>query len=552
MAYAFAVQVLVAVFSFAYGDEVGVSDVKPHIVVLLADNVGWAAVSWHKPPLLPESEVSTPKLNLLRSEGVELDRHYTYKFCSPSRSSFMSGRLPSNVNIYNDDPAMPGAGAPTHMRLMPAMLKGAGYRTHFAGKWHLGMASRTLSTPEARGFDSSLGYFHSTNNYYDSTRAEACEDVAFVDLWDGSGPSRLNGTAYEEFLFRDRIVSEIVSHDLGHPFFAYYALHTSCVGYDPEGDAGGEKDSLQPDLEYYDKFAFVDDSDRRANVAMVALMDDVAGDVVDALKKRRMWENTLFLWSSDNGGAVHLGGGSNTWPLRGGYYNNWEGGMRVPAFLAGGALPSRVRGTKLEGWIYIADWYATFARLAGVRADDGAEPRIDSLDVWDLISGANQTSPRTEWVKISRVLRKCTGTSAANKHKCRSRRLSERIPFERCTEATRRTSLTPTSSSWDSSDRAAGPDKSTQTRRTSGTPSKTWRTAPRAVCSTSSTTLRSESISRRNSPKRPTNSTRSSSRRPSTTRTAEPQTREHATTPKGPASGRPSSPRTLLFHPAHF
>ncbi|EGB11339.1 hypothetical protein AURANDRAFT_2359, partial [Aureococcus anophagefferens] len=367
----------------------------PHIVIMLADNVGWAVVEWHRPPALPAREISTPKLDALRASGLELDRHYTYKFCSPSRSALMSGRLPAHVNVYNDDPAMAGAGAPAHMRLMPAMLRDAGYRTHFVGKWHLGMASRSLQTPAARGFDTSLGYFHSTNNYYDGTRAEGCGDAAHADLWDGDGPSHLNGTAYEELVFRDRVVDVVEAHDAARPLFIYYALHTSCVGYDPDGTAGGERDSLQPDRAYYDKFSFIDDDDRRANVAMVALMDDVAGDVVGALRTAGLWAKTLLLWSSDNGGAVHLGGGSNTWPLRGGYYNNFEGGVRAPAFLAGGALPEVARGKLLTEWIYIADWYATFARLAGASPDDGAVPAVDSLDVWDAIAG-DGASPRVE------------------------------------------------------------------------------------------------------------------------------------------------------------
>ena len=124
------------------------------------------------------------------------------------------------------------------------------------------------------------------------------------------------------------------------------------------GDAGGESDSLQPDAAYYARASFIDDPDRRANHAMVALMDDAVGNITTALRAREMWGRTLLLWSSDNGGAVHLGGGANTYPLRGGYYNNWEGGIRVAALLAGGALPASVLHTKLEGVIHEADWCA--------------------------------------------------------------------------------------------------------------------------------------------------------------------------------------------------
>ncbi|KAH8046169.1 sulfuric ester hydrolase [Aureococcus anophagefferens] len=259
---------------------------KPHIVIMLADNVGWAVVEWHRPPALPAREISTPKLDALRASGLELDRHYTYKFCSPSRSALMSGRLPAHVNVYNDDRRW-RRGAPAHMRLMPAMLRDAGYRTHFVGKWHLGMA---------------------TNNYYDGTRAEGCGDAAHADLWDGDGPSHLNGTAYEELVFRDRVVDVVEAHDAARPLFIYYALHTSCVGYDPDGTAGGERDSLQPDRAYYDKFSFIDDDDRRANVAMVALMDDVAGDVVGALRTAGLWSTTLLYGHAAGENATRDGG----------------------------------------------------------------------------------------------------------------------------------------------------------------------------------------------------------------------------------------------------
>lgn len=88
---------------------------KPHIIMMLADNVGWANVGFHRPPREDPREVQTPNIDRLHADGLELARHYTYKFCSPSRSAFLSGRLPMHVNIYNDDPSRPFAGVPTNM-----------------------------------------------------------------------------------------------------------------------------------------------------------------------------------------------------------------------------------------------------------------------------------------------------------------------------------------------------------------------------------------------------------------------------------------------------
>ena len=175
-------------------------------------------------------------------------------------------------------------------------------------------------TPRGRGFRSGLGYFHSTNSYYDQTRAEGCGGREFVDLWDTGGPARrLNATGYEETIFADRAVSVIEAHDPSTPLFLYYALHTSCVGYGRKGPGGS---LLQPPPKQWEAFAFIDDPDRRANHAMVAYMDEAVGRVVAALQRKGLWNQTLLLWSSDNGGAVHLGGGSNVYPLRGGYENN--------------------------------------------------------------------------------------------------------------------------------------------------------------------------------------------------------------------------------------
>ena len=175
------------------------------------------------------------------------------------------------------------------MTLISDKLHSVGYATHFIGKWHVGMASRSLNPPEARGFDTSFGYFHSTNSYYNNLRAEGCADHPATDLWDTGAPSVLNGSAYEELMFAQRAVELIHAHDARRPFFLYYAFHvkravcpcftdsepadrvpvpccgqTSCVGWNASGTAGGESDSLQPDAAYYARAAFIDDPDRRA------------------------------------------------------------------------------------------------------------------------------------------------------------------------------------------------------------------------------------------------------------------------------------------------
>ena len=95
--------------------------------------------------------------------------------------------------------------------------------------------------------------------------------------------------------------------------------------------------------------------------------------------------------------------GANNWPLRGGKYSPFEGGIRVNAFVSGGFVPTPVRGTRLEGIVHVADWYGTLCRLAEVNPTDhwaaaSGLPPVDSLDVWPMISGANLTSPRASFL----------------------------------------------------------------------------------------------------------------------------------------------------------
>ena len=143
---------------------------------------------------------------------------------------------------------------------------------------------------------------------------------------------------------------------------------------------------------------------------MVSVLDEIIGNISDLLKEHSLWNDTLLILSSDNGGSLDLDeSGSNNSPLRGSKYSEWEGGIRSVAFVSGGYLPQSRRGQKEFGMIAIADWYSTFCAIAGVEAADdrAAEyglPPIDSLNVWPLISGQNMTSPRTQIAVSAKAL----------------------------------------------------------------------------------------------------------------------------------------------------
>lgn len=385
----------------------------PNIVTITADDWGYSNFAPHR--ATPTNEVVTPRMDALAAEGILLERHYAFMYCSPSRSAFHTGRNPIHVNVWNDDlrvsnysePEWGQGGIPRSMTGLAAKLAAAGYASHHVGKWHGGLAHMG-STPVGRGFNSSFGYLGAVNDYFDMQAWEQCPEHELTqDLWfqNGSvaGPAfdRVNrrdcvpgqqnttGCVYEEFLFRAQALSLIASHDPATPLFLNYAPH---LVHAP----------MQAPDSYLKKFSFIPDKTRATYAAMVNMLDDVVGDVADALKARGMWEKTIFLVWSDNGGPIYTNGsaGANNFPLRGGKVSNWEGGVRTNAFLSGGLVPQGKRGTVHDDLIACWDWYSSFCELAGVAPADSAAaaaglPPIDSVSQLPYIFGLNATPPRT-------------------------------------------------------------------------------------------------------------------------------------------------------------
>lgn len=392
---------------------------KPNVLFILVDDLGHAELGYHRPP--GYHEVQTPSIDALVAEGINLDRHYVHKFCSPTRCAIQSGRAPIHVNVINAapevsnraDPVSGFAGMPKNMTGIAQVMKRAGYATHFAGKWDVGMATPT-HTPVGRGYDTTLHYFHHSNDYWTYRDGGSCNKVndvgdTMVDFWNkysnvsepygkpavnkvnSPGCTQRNQTdwktcVYEDDHFTERVTDVIQASnaDKDEPFFVFWATH---IVHGP----------LQvPDAQFA-KFDFIDNTQRRMYHSMVNYIDTAIGDVVAVAKAFGHWDNTLIIFSSDNGGPLPSG---NNYPLKGGKFSNWEGGIRVNAFVSGGILPPSVRGTTstqlVAGW----DWYATLAALAGEDPTDHAAaaaglPSIDSHNLAPMIFGVNATSPRT-------------------------------------------------------------------------------------------------------------------------------------------------------------
>jgi len=237
----------------------------PHILHILADDLGWAEVGWHADDTQTNGEVQTPNMDALVAQGIELDRHYMHKICSPSRCAIQTGRAPIHVNVQNvepevtnpDDPVGGYQGIPLNMSTVATKLKeGGGYATHFVGKWDIGMAT-PMHAPQARGYDSWLGYWHHANDYY--TQVISSSGCDATDLWrvnathNGPATELANGPScsfrsqtpaegercvYEEALFVDEVVQIMTDHvatssteggegveEQVQPLFMFYSMH---------------------------------------------------------------------------------------------------------------------------------------------------------------------------------------------------------------------------------------------------------------------------------------------------------------------------------------
>lgn len=400
-------------------DVIAPEAIKPHIFYFLVDDFGWANAGWHSPN---NGEVRTPNLVALVKEGVEIDRLYAHKFCGPSRAALQTGRAPIHVTVLDDpisdvnlkDPVGGFQGIPRNMTAIAQKLHNGGYATHMVGKWHCGLATPD-HTPYGRGYDTSLNYFDAANDYWNSTYLHPCQGstgnpVEVFDFWNTTGPAKDQrnkdpscsqasqgpNCIYEDDILMRSALQTIAAHDPSTPLFFLFSAHNIHEPY-------------QVPNAYLAQFPGVEIEVRQYYDAMVKHIDDVVGNVTAALKAKGMWDNLLFITTSDNGGPLADGvidgldgtSGANNYPLRGGKIGVMEGGVRVNAFVSGGFVPSAVRGTKVSGLMELADFYVTFCGLAGVDPTDHAAklaglPPVEGMDMWPMLSGANLTSPRTE------------------------------------------------------------------------------------------------------------------------------------------------------------
>ncbi len=257
-------------------------------------------------------------------------------------------------------------GVPLNERFLPQALREAGYQTAISGKWHLGSARRAF-LPTQRGFDHQYGHYSGMIDYFKHDRLG------------GHDWHRDDKANYDEGYSTDLIAREaetrIVQRDKSKPFFLYVAFNAP---HSP----------LQAPPEEIAKYAFIEDPKRRTYAAMVSRMDEQIGRITATLEREGLSDNTLLIFSSDNGGTSKEAG--RNLPLRGDKSSNYEGGIRVPAFAvwSGKIAP----GTVVNEPLHVVDWYPTMLGLAGASLEQPLP--LDGRDLWPTLSENRPMAPR--------------------------------------------------------------------------------------------------------------------------------------------------------------
>jgi arylsulfatase B len=333
---------------------------QPHLVVVLIDDWGWANAGFIvNRPSLTRNE-TTPQMNALVKEGIQLSRHYVYSLCSPSRTSFQTGRLPFHVNTANYDAFDPSLGIPENMTTIAEKLTGVGYISHIVGKWDVGTAT-PRHLPTHRGYISSFHYFGHNNEPWQYIAPVPCNTTVY-DLWENAAPSTLRGPSiasimaaspnqsyptiaqqqtYEELLFRQKLITVIADHDVSKPMFLVYSarmahgslqvpiyelddwnfgnndMFTCCNGmWNTPVPVVPVPNATNANEVTLAKLAKARCGCRARYAAGIDTVDAIIGNITQQLKDRNMWNNTLLLVTSDNGGAADAA--ANNYPLRSG------------------------------------------------------------------------------------------------------------------------------------------------------------------------------------------------------------------------------------------
>lgn len=340
---------------------------KPNILYILADDLGYEDAGF-----MGSNHISTPELDKLARAGTVLSSFYVQPLCSPTRAALLTGRYPNHTGVYSVVAPKDRWGLGLDERTLAQALHEVGYETAIVGKWHLGDSTPTYR-PTQRGFDHQYGCYGGLIDYFKHERGAA------PDWFRDDKP--LTEEGYSTHLIAKEACRLIREQPDDKPLFLYLAFNAPHSPYQVPDSYLKPFDNLP--------------GQRRLYAGMVAAMDEAVGQVIAALKEKGMLDNTLVIFSSDNGATRYGGEKAESWakdpesawpgsnaPLRLHKNTIYEGGVRVCAFAS---WPGHVPAGKTVGEpLHVVDWYPTLVKLAGGSLEQKLP--LDGRDIWPVLT----------------------------------------------------------------------------------------------------------------------------------------------------------------------
>ena len=342
----------------------------PNIVFFLADDLGFADVACYGRP-----DLHTPNIDRIAAEGVRFLQAYANSaVCTASRVGLITGRYQYRLRVGLEEPlsSNSGVGLPAQHPTLPSLLKKAGYGTTLLGKWHLGYLPDY--GPLKSGYDHFWGFRSGGLDYYTHTDPSHKDD-----LWDGDVPVHENG--YMTDLLGDRAVDAVNAYAKAkQPFFLDVHFNAPHWPWEAPGDQAEAERLRKAPLYHYDG------GSQRTYQQMIERMDFQIGRVLKALDAQGLSDNTIVIFTSDNGGERF----ADTWPFTGRKTELLEGGLRIPAVMR---WPARIRkGITTEQPAIHMDWLPTLLAAAG--AAPAPDYPGDGIDLLPVVTQKAAPAPR--------------------------------------------------------------------------------------------------------------------------------------------------------------
>jgi arylsulfatase A-like enzyme len=345
----------------------------PNIIFIMADDLGYADLSCYG-----RRDFTTPNIDRIAERGLRLTQGYANSaVCSATRLALITGRYQYRLRLGLEEPLAGNTeiGLPPEHPTLPSLLRQAGYGTSLIGKWHLGFLPKF--GPRKSGYDHFFGFRSGAVDYYSHRNPRQQHDLWEEDV-------EVHQVGYVTELLGARAVETVDAYAReGRPFLISLHFNAPHWPWEAPGDETEARHVAGTNLRHFDG------GTQEIYARMIGAMDREIGRVLDALDAHRLAENTIVIFTSDNGGERF----SDTWPFTGRKTELLEGGLRVPTLIA---WPARIpMGATSEQVAISMDFMPTLLAAAGTAPDPAYPP--DGINLLPALTGGTAVERKLFW-----------------------------------------------------------------------------------------------------------------------------------------------------------